>query len=60
MLREWDQRLRQANEIDFEDMINLAADAIENGAWDRPYELVMVDEMQDSSHARSVPVLGRR
>lgn len=53
VIQEWDQRLRQANEIDFEDMVNLAADAIEKGAWTSPYELVMVDEMQDSSHARS-------
>ena len=53
VMREWDQRLRQANEVDFEDMINRAADLIEAKAWTSPYELVMVDEMQDSSHARS-------
>ena len=51
--REWDNWLAAANEIDFEDMINRAADLIENGAWSRRYELIMVDEMQDSSYARS-------
>jgi len=34
-------------------MINRAADLIEQGGWDSPFELVMVDEMQDSSYARS-------
>lgn len=53
VLREWDQTLRDANEVDFEDMINRAADLIEAGKWTSPYELVMVDEMQDSSYARS-------
>ncbi len=53
VVQEWDRTLREANEIDFEDMINLAADHIEAGHWASPYELVMVDELQDSSHARS-------
>ncbi len=56
VVREWDQRLREANEVDFEDMINRAADVIEAGEWTSPYDLVMVDEMQDSSHARSLLV----
>lgn len=51
--KEWDRWLHAANEIDFEDMINRAADLIENGSWTRRYELIMVDEMQDSSYARS-------
>lgn len=53
VLDEWDRRLRQANEVDFEDMINRAADLIEAKTWASPYDLIMVDEMQDSSHARS-------
>ena len=44
---------RQANEIDFEDMLNLTIDHIEAGRWSSPYDLVMVDEMQDASLARS-------
>ena len=49
----WNEQLDAAVEIDFEDMLNLAADHIESGNWQSPYRLVMVDEMQDASHARS-------
>jgi DNA helicase-4 len=49
----WQAGLREANEIDFEDMLNLAIDHIEAGRWTSPYDLVMVDEMQDASLARS-------
>lgn len=50
---EWEQRLKAAKCIDFEDMLNLAADCIEHGQWTSPYELVMVDEFQDASQARA-------
>lgn len=50
---EWERRLKQAGDIDFEDMLNIATDFIERGQWASPYELVMVDEFQDSSYARS-------
>jgi DNA helicase-4 len=49
----WEQELAAENYIDFEDMLNHAADHIEAGRWDSGYELVMVDEMQDASHARA-------
>lgn len=49
----WEQELAAENYIDFEDMLNHAADHIEAGQWDSGYELVMVDEMQDASHARA-------
>ncbi|MHA7177581.1 UvrD-helicase domain-containing protein [Arthrobacter sp. Sr24] len=49
----WDQELAQSEYIDFEDMLSLAADHVEAGRWDPGYELVMVDEMQDASHARA-------
>ena len=49
----WEERLRADRAIDFEDMLNLAADYIEQGRWKSPYELVMVDEFQDVSHARA-------
>ena len=49
----WDKKLRDGNLIDFEDMLNLAADHIEQGNWVSPYELVMVDEFQDASFARA-------
>jgi len=36
----WVQRLEAAEQIDFEDMLNRAADLIENGTWRSPYRLV--------------------
>ncbi|WP_353614534.1 UvrD-helicase domain-containing protein [Mangrovibacter phragmitis] len=39
--------------IDFEDMLNLAAEYLESGRCEAPYELVMADEFQDSSQARA-------
>ena len=49
----WEERLRTDKAIDFEDMLNLAAECIEQGRWKSPYELVMVDEFQDVSQARA-------
>jgi len=54
----WEARLRKERCIDFEDMLNQAADCIEQGRWDSPYELVMVDEFQDASQARARLVAG--
>jgi len=50
---EWQTRLERDNCIDFEDMLNLAADHIESGNWKSPYKLVMIDEFQDASVARA-------
>jgi DNA helicase-4 len=49
----WDAELALDNCIDFEDMLTLAADHIESGQWKSPFDLVMVDEMQDASFARA-------
>lgn len=49
----WEKKLRDSGFIDFEDMLNLAADHLEQGNWLSPYELVMVDEFQDASHTRA-------
>jgi DNA helicase-4 len=49
----WDSELRQNDLVDFEDMLNVAADLIEAGRWESPYALVMVDEMQDANEARA-------
>lgn len=49
----WEKSLRDEGAIDFEDMLNLAADHLEAGAWESPFELVMVDEFQDASQARA-------
>ncbi len=48
----WEDELRNHDSIDFEDMLNLAADHVEAG-WKSPFRLVMVDEMQDASAARA-------
>ncbi len=50
---EWDRRLSVAGEVDFDDMLNVAIDAIESGQWESPYRVVLVDEFQDASHARA-------
>lgn len=55
---EWEVRLKQEKCIDFEDMLNLASDCVEKGQWTSPYQLVMVDEFQDASHARARLVAG--
>lgn len=49
----WEVKLTKDQCIDFEDMLNLAADYIEQGKWSNPYELIMVDEFQDVSQARA-------
>ncbi|WP_141013061.1 UvrD-helicase domain-containing protein [Nocardioides sambongensis] len=51
--REWDRRLQEANEVDFEDMLNRATDLVEAGRWTSPYRVVLVDEFQDASHSRA-------
>lgn len=50
---EWDHRLKEANEVDFEDMLNQATDLVEAGRWTSPYRVVLVDEFQDASHSRA-------
>lgn len=55
---EWDRRLRQGNYVDFEDMLLRAADHLESGTVETTYELVLVDEFQDSSQARARLVQG--
>jgi DNA helicase-4 len=49
----WEKSLRDSASIDFEDMLNIACDLLENGKFDSPYDLVMVDEFQDASKARA-------
>lgn len=49
----WEKSLRASNSIDFEDMLNIAAEHLESGRWESPYTLVMVDEFQDASRARA-------
>src|SRR5690606_12851212 len=49
----WDAALATEGGIDFEDMLNLAAEHLESGRIETPYELVMADEFQDASRARA-------
>jgi DNA helicase-4 len=49
----WDAELKAEGGIDFEDMLNLAAEHLECGRYEAPYDLVMADEFQDASRARA-------
>ena len=49
----WETKLKEDDCIDFEDMLGLAADCVEQGRWKSPYMLLMVDEFQDTSRARA-------
>ncbi len=50
---EWNNRLNAANAIDFEDMLIQAANMVENEMYVPDYDLILVDEFQDSSSARA-------
>lgn len=49
----WDEALAAVGGIDFEDMLNMAAEYVENGTVEEPYRIVMADEFQDASRARA-------
>lgn len=49
----WDRALADEGGIDFEDMLNMAAEHVEQGRCQVPYDLVMADEFQDASRARA-------
>lgn len=53
ILHAWDDALTAENAIDFEDMLNQAAEYLEQGRYQAPYLLVMADEFQDASRARA-------
>ena len=53
IIKAWDAALAAEDGIDFEDMLNLAAEYLESGRYEAPYELVMADEFQDASRARA-------
>lgn len=48
----WDDKLKSEKAIDFDDMLNMAADLIEQGKLQHDYQLIMVDEFQDVSQSR--------
>jgi DNA helicase-4 len=49
----WEEKLKEGKYIDFEDMLGLASDCIEQGRWGGGYRLIMVDEFQDVSQSRA-------
>lgn len=53
ILQGWDDALAAEHAIDFEDMLNQAAELLEQGRYASPYQLVMADEFQDASRARA-------
>lgn len=49
----WEQELRAAGAIDFDDMLVQAADLLERNPDLSTYDMVLVDEFQDTSHSRA-------
>ena len=49
----WNRRLRAGNLIDFEDMLIRASEILENQVFTPDFDLILVDEFQDSSSARA-------
>ena len=53
IFHEWEQRLAAAGLIDFDDMLVRAAEHLEQGDLDLGYNLILADEFQDASFART-------
>lgn len=53
IFEEWESRLRKHNLIDFEDMLIRASAIVENNEFVPDFDLILVDEFQDSSSARA-------
>ena len=49
---EWERRLREADCIDFDDMLLMATGHIESGRFTSPYRMILADEFQDTSRAK--------
>lgn len=49
---EWEKRLREADCIDFDDMLLMATEHIESGRFASPYLMILADEFQDTSRAK--------
>lgn len=50
---DYDKKLKQANEVDFSDMIKSAIDLGKLGRYKVNYSHILVDEFQDISHSRT-------
>lgn len=52
IIEKYDRELKERNEIDFNDMINLATDLITQNKSTQKYDYIIIDEYQDISVAR--------
>jgi len=52
ILKKYDNTLKEINEIDFNDMINQAADLIKENKPQYTYQYIIIDEYQDISYSR--------
>ena len=54
----WEHLLTSERSVDYEDMLLKASDCVEEGGYQSPYDMVMVDEFQDVSNARARLISG--
>lgn len=54
----WERRLAEEDCVDFEDMLVRAGELLESGTCGLSFDLILVDEFQDSSQARARLVRG--
>ncbi len=52
----YEEKLKQTDTIDFNDMISMATKCIETGQYQSPYKYIMVDEFQDISAPRNAMI----
>ena len=48
----YQELLQEENAVDFHDLINGAAEIIQNGRWENPFQYILIDELQDISNGR--------
>jgi DNA helicase IV len=53
VLDAYEQELAATNEIDFNDMINMATEAVSKGKFKPPWRMILIDEFQDISRSRA-------
>ena len=53
ILDRYEKRLKEAGEIDFDDMVNRATDHVATGRYENPYRHILIDEFQDISAGRA-------
>tara|TARA_R110002049_G_scaffold185921_4_gene354202 strand:- start:263 stop:3658 length:3396 start_codon:yes stop_codon:yes gene_type:complete len=52
ILKNYENYLKEHNEIDFSDMINMATNLISNTQFSSPFKYIIIDEFQDISQSR--------